>query len=163
MVDPYLYIKRAMIIVVAIIIMGLGVRPFLIPASFGQYGEFRGDHLYEEQARDPIHQGSDVCAGCHDENAGAIADGGHAKVPCETCHFQPYAGDENHPNAHPEVTNAPDRSRDACAICHQYLFSRPEGFPRQEDMALHMENNGADPTDSEIGCIECHNPHSPGM
>jgi len=53
-----------------------------------------------------------------------------------------------------------DRSQRVCTICHEYLPSRPKDFPQQV-LALHLEEQGME--DKNTSCVECHDPHVPGM
>lgn len=165
---PNRHIIRALVIIGMLILSGLILRASLVPSSFGKYGEYRGDHLFEERSRDPIHRGVDICADCHDDKLEVKSAGRHVSVQCETCHFQPYAADEKYPNAHPEVSNPPDRTRRACTVCHEYLPSRPKDFPQVADLDSHISGNWEKVRKEEMGqvdvsvpCIKCHNPHSP--
>lgn len=166
--DPYSFIKRALLIVAIAVGAGLIVRPFFVPASFGKYGDFRGDHLFELREQIPVHGDGAICASCHEENAVKKVNGRHAAVPCETCHFQPYSLEENRPDGHPEKSTPPDRSREACAICHQFLPPRPPAFPQLKDIAEHIDTywgmvSEQLPKETAEGsvCITCHDPHSP--
>jgi len=165
--SPYLYVKRALLAIGIIVCALFLVRPWLVPASFGQYGAYRGAHLEEERAYEPVHAGGRVCADCHEENSELKDKGRHASVPCETCHFQPYAG-KDRPGAHPEVATAPDRSRAACTVCHEFLPSRPAKFPQVKDFDAHiggawskLEDKGLGALNLGAQCITCHNPHRP--
>lgn len=165
---PNRHIIRALAIIGMLIAFGVVIRASLVPPSFGKYGEYRGDHLFEERARDPVHGGVDICAECHDDKLELKSEGRHAAVPCEACHFQPYAADEKYPNAHPETSAPPDRTRRACTVCHEYLPSRPKDFPQVADFEAHISSNrekvsteGMGQVDVSAPCINCHNPHSP--
>ena len=166
--DPYRFIKRALSLIALIAIVGLITRSFLIPESFGRYGDYRADHLEEMREQVPVHSDGKICADCHDENAATKSEGGHAKVPCETCHFQPYALLEDRPDGHPEKVTPPDPSRDACLICHQLQPARPADFPQVADAVLHIterweivkEQLPNEKIETAV-CIHCHDPHAP--
>ncbi|MBF0171477.1 MAG: hypothetical protein HQK87_10405, partial [Nitrospinae bacterium] len=111
--DPYAFIKRALLMVALVALLGLVVRPLFVPPSFGHYGDFRGDHLDELRTRVPVHGDGEICAGCHDANAATKAQGGHAAVPCETCHFQPYVLEGDRPDGHPQKVTPPHTRRGA--------------------------------------------------
>ncbi|MDH5638520.1 MAG: hypothetical protein OEZ04_08515 [Nitrospinota bacterium] len=159
------HLKRALWIIAFLFVAGNVIRFSVVPESFGQYGDFRGAHLAEERARHPIHRGSDICGECHDERLEEKNNGAHGPVPCENCHFQPYAGDEDHPEAHPEVSQSPDRSQRACLICHQFFPSRPSAFPQVAKFSEHIATNALKLKKEHVGahtlCVHCHNPHNP--
>ncbi len=166
--DPYRFIKRALLIVAIVMVAGLAARPFFVPASFGRYGDFRADHLFEQREQSSAHGDGVICGSCHEENTAKKAGGRHAAVPCETCHFQPYVLHPERPDAHPQKSAPPDRSRDACAVCHQFLPSRPAVFPQIKDIAEHIDAYWGIVSDQLPGetaegsvCVTCHDPHSP--
>lgn len=166
--DPYSFIKRALLIVSIAIMAGFIVRPLFVPASFGEYGDFRADNLFELREQLPVYGDGVICASCHEENAVKKAGGRHAAVPCEACHFQPYTLQENRLDGHPQKSMAPDRSRDACVVCHQFLPSRPAAFPQVKDVAEHIDTYWGMVSDQlpketagGASCITCHDPHTP--
>ena len=68
--DPYSFIKRALSLIALIVfVRSDNVRSFLIPDSFGRYGDYRADHLDEMREQIPVHSDGKICAECHDENA----------------------------------------------------------------------------------------------
>ena len=163
-----MHLKRALILIAALTVLGNVTRFMAVPESFGRYGEFRANHLFEERAREPIHTGSDICGGCHDDKMEEKGGGVHAPIPCENCHFQPYAGHEERPGVHPEVSQSPDRSQRLCLVCHQYFPSRPPGFAQLKNFHEHILTNAQKLPEKDISqtgvntlCVHCHNPHSP--
>ncbi|MDH4182603.1 MAG: hypothetical protein OEV92_00140 [Nitrospinota bacterium] len=162
------HLKRALWIIALALMVATFGRIAMTPESFGQYGDFRADHLSEERARQPLHVGTDVCGGCHEERLVEKNSGGHAPVPCENCHYQPEAGSETRASAHPAVSNPPDRTQRACRICHQFMDARPKAFPQVADFNEHIMTNRLKIKNKDLGevdettpCIHCHNPHGP--
>jgi hypothetical protein len=76
---------RALLIIIAALVAGFGVRSALIPDSWGQFGPYRGDHLFEIRKQEPLIQDDDSCLDCH-EKEWEMAEGKHAAAPCEDCH-----------------------------------------------------------------------------
>ena len=81
-----LHLTRAFLLIIAIMVIGVLVRPLLVPASYGKFGPYRGDHLEEERSTIPIYPGENSCLVCHEDRL-EKAEGGHAKVPCVDCHY----------------------------------------------------------------------------
>jgi len=165
---PDRHLRRAFWAVLLLLAVANVVRLSVVPESFGQYGEFRGDHLQEERARDPMIRGTENCAFCHEEQFTLKGTGRHTGLQCEGCHFQPYAGDENHPEAHPEVSQPPNKSQRTCLVCHQYFPARPEFVPQLANFGEHITANAKKIKDKNVGavngttnCVHCHNPHNP--
>jgi hypothetical protein len=136
------------LILLALVIVGtyLVARHFLVPASFGEYGWYRGDALRERAALPIVYAGRAACAECHSEVAEGLTKTKHATVSCESCHG-PNAAHADDPTALPAKIADPR----FCVRCHAASPSRPTGFP-QVDVAAHAQNQG---------CTECHQPHDP--
>ncbi|MFC2076199.1 cytochrome C [candidate division KSB1 bacterium] len=133
----------------------LTARNLLVPASFGQYGHYRGDNIAEQMAKPVSHGGPESCRSCHAEEYGIHSAGSHKTVPCEDCH----APLITHANADEKTGEmAVDRSWALCARCHRLLAARPKNFP-QVQVEAHLEEMGAD-LEREV-CIACHQSHAP--
>jgi hypothetical protein len=106
-----LHITRAFSLVIALLVIGFLVRPLLVPASYGKYGPYRGDHLEEERSAVPIYPGENSCIVCHEKRL-EKAGGGHAKVPCVDCHYLgvPHAKGEKREIAGVALQSARDTS-----------------------------------------------------
>lgn len=66
----------------------LVVRSLFVPDSFYRMGDYRADHLTEAARQPQRHSGDDACLDCHDKEWD-MADGRHADVACENCHYLP--------------------------------------------------------------------------
>lgn len=133
--------------VMALLVAGfLVIRQIMAPASFGQYGHFRGDALEEIRSR-PIHYaGRTACDGCHASQIEEKLTGKHAKIACEACHgaLEKHASDISVKPVLPE-------SGPLCSRCHEALAARPKGFPQVVTLEHAMGN----------ACTVCHKPHAP--
>jgi uncharacterized CHY-type Zn-finger protein len=125
-----------------------GVRGFVVPRSFGQYGHYRGNAISDVAGR-PIHfAGHEACEACHTDVVAVKSTGKHAQLHCEACHG-PLA---NHA-ADPSITPPKLDTALLCVRCHEASAARPKNFP-QVVSADH--SNG-------LPCETCHQPHSPAL
>ena len=154
------HLWRAVLILVFVGIVGIMVRHFLIPQSFGLTGFYRHDSLAEFMAAPVVYGGPVSCTKCHKEVAKEKAEGGHASVSCEVCHG-PVSG---HAKDGEKIADMPvNRSYTLCAYCHQKLRARPESMP-QVDFREHLvgeELIGPDEPIPENVCSVCHEVHNP--
>jgi hypothetical protein len=152
--------RALLVLLVVIVAVSLG-RGFLRPASYGQFGPYRGENVAEQMAvRPPQHGGAASCgvAGCHAEQPKAHAAGRHQAVSCEICHG-PLA---LHVTAGQKSAAMPvDRSFGLCARCHRKILGRPEKFP-QVVLDQHVRDQGGGQVQGQV-CLDCHNPHSPKL
>ena len=118
---------------------------FLTPASFGQYGYYRGSALMEMASRPTVFAGKKACDECHSEQLEQLAKYGHKGLSCEACHGAGHAHADN-PDSPLQVLNFSH-----CARCHEFNPSRPK-WHKQIDLKEHY------PGDK---CTECHVPHAP--
>jgi hypothetical protein len=139
-------IVRLLALTVAIVVCYFTARHFLVPASFGQYGFFRGEALREIRALPVAYAGASACADCHADKMEKKSKGNHRGISCEACHGALNAHAENPAVKPPEI----DGER-FCLRCHRGDESRPEKFP-QVDPAKHHAGKV---------CAECHQPHHP--
>ncbi|HEX9401471.1 MAG TPA: cytochrome C [Anaeromyxobacter sp.] len=149
------HVFRVVLVLLLLVIAVVIGRSFLIPRSFGTYGNYRFDNVAEQAAaRPPLHAGAKSCADCHDDRYVAVGKGRHAKVSCEVCH----APLGKHVKDGDVVAKMPiDRSVRLCAYCHRKIDGRPAGFP-QIVLEKHVDGGlGAK------GCLDCHDPHSPKL
>lgn len=138
-------IIRLVLLTIAIVCAYFTARFFLVPASFGQYGHYRGDALAEIAEREPYWAGRNTCTTCHGDHVLKLSKAEHKGLSCETCHGPSKAHVEN-----PEV-QLPKLSYGQCVRCHEANPSRPKW--------LHQVN----PLNHYTGqkCTECHMPHQP--
>ena len=131
------------------VLIFLGIRGFMVPKSFGQYGHYRGNALADIAARPISFAGHQTCETCHADVFDKKKDGRHAHVNCEACH----GALGNHASDPASVIPVKPDPVVLCARCHTASAAKPKGFP-QVVPADH--SNG-------LPCQTCHNPHSPAM
>lgn len=126
----------------------LYVRHRFVPATFGELGHYRAAAVEAVSQRKIQYAGAAQCAECHDDVAARKAASYHRTLSCEICHG-PAARHAEDPEAQKPIV--PRERGAACLYCHEYLPSRPTGFPQ----IIERLHNPVKP------CIECHNPHDP--
>jgi hypothetical protein len=139
--------RLAVVFVVAFLLF-LGVRRFVIPRSFGQYGHYRGNSIPEIAARPIKFAGHQTCESCHVEVLEKKRGGKHAQVNCEACHG-PLAKHADDPSVQPAKLD----TAVLCVSCHSASAAKPKDFPQ---VAAADHSNG-------LACETCHNPHSPAV
>jgi len=139
-------IKRLTIVFIVVITGFVLVRPYFIPSDFGVHGHYRASAVDEIAALDIQYAGHVACLECHEDIVEVKHSGFHRNVSCEVCHgpAATHAAGENFDLPAP-------RERGYCPLCHEYLPSRPTGFP-QIISASHNPMQA---------CITCHEPHDP--
>jgi len=126
----------------------LVIRGFVVPASFGQYGHYRGKAITDIAARPVNFAGHDTCETCHSDVLDMKKTGKHAHVNCEACHGA-LAKHADDPTIKPVL---PDTAV-LCIRCHAASAAKPKGFPQ----VVADEHSGGVP------CETCHKPHSPAI
>jgi len=127
-----------------------------VPATFGEYGWYRGESVKEIANTSQKFAGVDQCFDCHVEEYALWSIGEHKDVRCESCHGalkahvldpEKYEGNGEYlsPDAYPSV-------KDFCMSCHNRSISKPESFPQITVPHAHEEY---------WDCLQCHNPHNP--
>ena len=139
-------IKRLVVVFAAVISLFIIIRPILIPTDFGEYGHYRTSAVTEIVTQEIKYAGRQICYDCHDDVVDIKLSGYHKNLSCEVCHGPAAAHTEDD-----EIIPEAPRKRGFCPVCHEYLPSRPTGFP-QIKVATH---NPMKP------CIKCHDPHDP--
>ncbi len=138
---------RLAVPLVLLIVLFVFARNTFVPADFGQAGHFRASAIDQNVAHEIKYAGHEECAKCHESVVNAKKKGFHRNVACEVCH-----GAATEHAASPEsVKPKAPRGRGFCPLCHEYLPSRPTGFPQ----ILAASHNPMRP------CITCHQPHDP--
>jgi hypothetical protein len=125
----------------------LGLRAYVMPHSFGQYGHYRGDAISEAAALPIMHAGHEACEACHTDVLDEKSKGKHAGVSCEACHG-PQAKHADDPD---KVTPPKPNPSVLCAQCHEASAAKPKWFPQ----VASVEHSGGE------ACISCHSPHDP--
>jgi hypothetical protein len=133
--------------VVALVAMVV-VRGRLIPASFGDKGHYRADAVAEVAGQPIRYAGSQLCVECHDYEGEIKNSSYHRTLACEVCHG---AANEHANDPEAQVPQIPRERGEACLYCHDYLPSRPTGFPQ----IVERLHNPLEP------CIGCHDAHDP--
>jgi len=155
MVVEYKKHNARLLLVVVIIVVGFFlVRAFLVPASFGKYGYYRGDNIEEQRNLPLVHLGSDFCKDCHETEYNDWQAGKHVTVNCEVCH-----GHWEIHNGRVKTMTAV-KSDDTCMICHQALTGRPEDFPQVVSLTHHIKDKEK-PAEGAEACLSCHDSHKP--
>ena len=130
------------------IVAAYGVaRYFLTPASFGQYGWYRGAALAEMATRDQVYAGKKACEECHSDEYQKLMKHEHKGLSCESCHGPGEAHVLNLDN--PDVKMA-ELHYSLCLRCHEANPSRPK-WHKQIVSKNHYTGK----------CTECHASHSP--
>lgn len=130
-------------------ILFLGVRAYLVPKSFGEYGHYRGDAIKEVAARPVNFAGHRACEDCHGDIVEKKSAGKHVHVNCEACHG-PLAKHVDDPAS---VQPVKLDTAVLCVRCHEANAAKPKSFP-QVASAEHS---------SGMPCDTCHQPHSPAI
>lgn len=138
-------IARLLLLTVGIVGVYFVARYFLTPASFGQYGHYRGAALEEIAAREPLFAGKKACDECHSDTLLKLAKAEHKTLSCEVCHGPGRAHVDN-----PDV-DLPKLHFSHCVRCHERDPSRPEWL-KQINSRIHYTGQH---------CTECHVPHQP--
>lgn len=139
---------RRLLIVFVVVIMGyLIVRFLMIPSDFGLLGHYRASSITANLQRVAKYAGEPACNECHEQIAVTKRQGYHKGVACESCHGSAMSHTLDPEDVKPAVT----RTRSLCLLCHEYLPTRPTGFPQ-------VVSDSHNPKKS---CVSCHRPHDP--
>jgi len=141
-------IKRLIIAFVVFIGIMLVLVYFLTPASWGEYGFYRGDALVEIADQIPKYMDKETCAMCHDSIAEFKNQGSHISLQCEICHGVGYLHIDDPEANQMEIFG--DNS--LCLRCHLANPARPQDLIKQIVPDDHGEGEE---------CLTCHNPHQP--
>ena len=144
---PDQVIRLAVVLAVAVVLLVVA-RDRFVPESFGEEGHYRADAVDVVAAQPVRYAGAQVCVECHDREGEVKSRSFHRPVSCEVCHGPAAAHADDYESQQPRVP----RERGAeCPSCHEYLSSRPTGFPQIIER-LHNPLQA---------CIQCHDPHDP--
>jgi uncharacterized CHY-type Zn-finger protein len=138
-------VRLAVVIAIAVVAFVV-LRTAVVPASFGQYGHYRGAAIEETAARPVAFAGHDVCESCHTDIADLKKQGKHVVVSCEACHG-PLAKHADDPSLKPAKLD----TAVVCARCHEANTARPKNFPQ----VATVDHSGG------LACDTCHQPHKP--
>jgi len=138
---------RIVLLAVGIVVAYSVARFFLTPASFGEYGWYRGAALAELATRQRVYAGKQACEECHSDQYQKVVQHEHKSLSCEACHGPGEAHVENPDN--PDVKMAV-LHYSLCLRCHEANPSRPK-WHKQIVSKNHYPGK----------CTDCHLPHSP--
>ncbi len=150
------HILRPLWVCLAVIVLTLIVRTFIVPSDFGtgergfMYSYHRLSSPGEWKALKVKYQAKEYCQECHEDHYETNMASKHKLIECENCHGPAI----DHPED-PETLPI-DNSRELCLRCHSYL-----PYPT----SMRAEIKGIDPLEHnpEELCSECHDPHEPDM
>lgn len=139
---------RIFLLVVGIVVVYSMARFVLTPASFGQFGWYRGEALAEVATRDRVYAGKKACEECHEDEVKMLTAHAHKSLSCEGCHGpgQAHADNPDNPAGKMQVLNYSH-----CIRCHEANPSRPK-WHKQIVSKAHYSGSK---------CTECHIPHNP--
>jgi hypothetical protein len=140
-------VTRLLMIFGVLVLLFVGMRWFLRPPSFYQYGHYRGAALSEAIQRTPAYVPRTSCAECHEEEVTMNAAGPHSKVNCQICHG---SGAQHIEDPTTENIQRPE-VRAICLRCHEQRGARPKWMPQIVE---------ADHADG-AKCSDCHTVHNP--
>jgi hypothetical protein len=138
-------IFRLVLLTVAIVATYLIARDLLTPASFGQYGFYRGEALLEHMSRTPVFAGRKACLECHEDIQAKLLKDKHKTIGCETCHG---VGKEHADNPDVKLVKIGDNG---CLRCHEDNGARP-AWMKKIVVKDHYRGDK---------CAGCHVPHQP--
>ena len=150
------HVLRPLWVALAVILVVLIGRYFLVPADFGvhgrnfTYGFHRLSNVDEWRNFEVKYKGKATCEECHAEYLEDNLSSYHAVIECENCHGPAL----NHPED-PELLET-NRSRLLCLRCHAHL-------PYPENIRSSMKSIEPQKHNPGEECVSCHNPHRPSL
>ena len=147
---------RPLYIAIAVVLIGLTVRLFIVPSDFGahergyMYGWHRKSNEQEWGAIPVKYRTAKVCRECHRDKYEDIKDSPHGIISCENCHGPNY----DHPN-NPKSLEI-NRSRSLCLRCHAKL-------PYRGTLRGSFKGINPDSHYPQAECMMCHYPHNPKL
>jgi hypothetical protein len=141
-------IKRLALVFAIFICIFLLIRYLLTPATFGEFGHYRGASLAENASIEIHYAGQTACIECHQDIEDMKAQDAHSKIHCETCH----GPGQKHVLSGNAADIVKPSEREFCGRCHGINAARQKSTITQIDLKKH---------NVEKKCIECHNSHQP--
>jgi hypothetical protein len=159
------HVYRPLFVVIAFVLAILAARVVFVPDDFGvhemgyRFGWHRLGNEQEWKDFTPKFEERTYCAECHPDKAEAAAASPHGIINCQNCH-----GPASRLNAEGVLVkhgvdsyeNERDTSRALCLRCHAAMPVPGSGrasIPAIVNSVHNPENN----------CVDCHDPHSPGL
>ena len=140
-------VTRLFLMLIFFVTAFIFMRSILVPSDFGKYGHYRASAIDEIVSQEIKYAGHTICYDCHDDIVDLKKTGYHKNVACEVCH----GAAAIHVDDPGELKLQAPRERGYCPLCHEYIPSRPTGFPQ----IVSASHNPIKP------CISCHEPHDP--
>ena len=155
------HLIRIVIILVALAVVGLGVRAMMLPKDFGKYGHYRPGAIEDEMNREVRNGTNDSCLACHPYIKEMHFSGVHKTVSCEFCHG-PVA---DHIQDDKVIAKLPKKQGEEittlCLRCHnQIIRARPKESIKMVAIPKHLEDKKVR---LDHTCDQCHNVHAPLM
>jgi uncharacterized CHY-type Zn-finger protein len=141
------HLVRLVVVIAIAVVAFVVLRQAVVPASFGQYGHYRGAAIAETAARPVAFAGHEACEACHSDVVDQKKQGKHVVVACEACH----GALARHADDPASVTPAKLDTAIVCARCHEANSAKPRGFPQ----VVTADHSGG------LACDTCHQPHRP--
>jgi len=156
-----------------LLLVGTGfmtLRHAMTPASFGQFGHYRGTALDDCAGKPRTLVTREDCTGCHADLKHPLGKA-HLNVHCADCHGQARA----HIAACTEVKSKvaagtpivcsksnllPANQKDICLHCHAKVVGRAAKHP-QIVFEEHMKDQEPKDPASPSVCLQCHRAHDP--
>lgn len=164
----YSHILRLVSIVVVGGALSWTVRGMLRPATFGQYGAYRGASVGEIMALPVTYRGGEVCEKCHEKQWKTWSKGSHKTVQCENCHGPGRDHALSDVDPRPKIYGTKEvmsRPNDLCLSCHARVPGRGKDFPQQDSLLEHLEEMDISRDDPDFDdsryCVQCHEGHDP--
>lgn len=124
------------------------IRHFLIPATFGEYGHYRGASLIDNGQIEIHYAGQQACLECHQDIEDLKTQDVHSEIHCETCH----GPGQKHSEKGDTTGLVKQTGREFCGLCHSKNAAKQKDAVFQIDLKEHYVDKK---------CTECHNPHQP--
>ncbi|MBX6422172.1 cytochrome c3 family protein [Thermosulfurimonas sp. F29] len=162
------HVKRILIGLVVLVVLGGIVRTLLVPRDFGNHGSifykyYRKGAIDDELARMPRHMTNASCKSCHPWEYTLQSASKHRSLSCEFCHG-PWA---DHVNARGElIGHLPDpRGKEAiralCLRCHNGAIQARPRDPKVIKTVLFPDHLRKQHVREDHACDQCHLVHAP--
>jgi hypothetical protein len=157
--SPKAHIVRIALTLVGIVVVGVLLRPVLLPADFGKYGHYRPGAVDDEASRLARNLSSESCFDCHPLIRKLHVNGTHKDISCEVCHgaFGDHVKDDAVYAAMPVVRG--QEIRPMCLRCHtKVVQAMPPKDLKLVALPTHLEEKKVRTIHV---CNQCHHVHAP--
>ncbi len=150
------HVWRPLFVFLAVVVIILIARQFLVPKDFGihergyMYGWYRKGNEEDWKKITVKYKSEEYCKDCHKDKYESIMQTPHAIIQCENCHGPAM----DHPSDPPKLKI--DKSRELCLRCHYPLPYPTSGRANIRGIDPEKHNPG-------VECSMCHNPHKPTL